>query len=114
MTFNEMVLGAVTPIVPVCVPDILVQEAGESVPDVYCVFSAADSAALYGDDEPDGVLYRGNLMLVLPRTANPSALKRRLRRALLDADCACGAWMGDADETTQTWSLSLEWLGEEG
>lgn len=113
MSFNEMVLSAVTPIVPVCVPDILVPEAGEEVPDTYCVFSGAERLTWYGDDEPEAVLYRGELLLVLPRDANPDALKRALRRALLDAGCALGESSAEVDTEVQVWSIPFEWLSGE-
>lgn len=113
MTFNEMVIAAVTPIVPVCVPNMLVPEAGESVPEVYCVFAATDAATLYGDDEPEAVLYRGELLTVTPRDMNTTALRRRLRRALLDAGCALGAGSTDVDTETQAWSLTFEWVSGE-
>lgn len=33
MTLNERIIAVVTPIVPVCVPDLLVTEAGETPPE---------------------------------------------------------------------------------
>ena len=36
MTLNEKIIAVVSPVVPVCVPDLLVTEAGETPPKRYC------------------------------------------------------------------------------
>ena len=50
MTLNERIIAVVTPIVPVCVPDLLVTKAGETPPDRYCTFNYSELAEGIGDN----------------------------------------------------------------
>ena len=50
MTLNERIIAVVTPIVPVCVPDRLVTEAGETPPERYCTFNYTELPDGLGDN----------------------------------------------------------------
>lgn len=50
MTLNERIIAVVTPIVPVCVPDLLVTEAGETPPEEYCTFNYSEMPEGIGDN----------------------------------------------------------------
>ena len=50
MTLNERIIAVVTPIVPVCVPDLLVTEAGETPPEEYCTFNFPLEPEALADD----------------------------------------------------------------
>ena len=55
MSINETIIQAVTPIVPVCVPDVYRPDAGETPAEVYCVFNYTESPDVFGDDEPQAI-----------------------------------------------------------
>ena len=50
MTLNEKIIAVVSPIVPVCVPDMLVTEAGETPPERYCTFNYTELPDGLGDN----------------------------------------------------------------
>ena len=50
MTLNERIIAVVTPIVPVCVPDLLVTKAGETPPERYCTFNYTELPDGLGDN----------------------------------------------------------------
>lgn len=115
MDINEAIITAVTPIVPVCVPDVYRPDAGEPEAETYCVFNYTEGAALFGDDEPTAIVYRGQLHLYLPFAASPIALKRQLRRAMLDLGCAVGDFLNLTDLEGQHYTLEFEYTdGEVG
>ena len=74
MTLNERIIAVVTPIVPVCVPDLLVTEAGETPPEEYCTFDYTQTAGLAGDDGTDVGLARVQLHYLAPTVAKRRAL----------------------------------------
>ena len=113
MSINETIIKAVTPIVPVCVPDVYRPDAGETPAEVYCTFSYTESPALFGDEEPEALRYLGQLHLYLPAGANPIHLKRRLRRAMLDAGCAVGDALNLTDLEGQHYVLEFEYADSE-
>ena len=90
MSINETIIKAVTPIVPVCVPDVYRPDAGETPAEVYCTFNYTESPDVFGDDEPQAIRYLIQLHLYLPLRQTPLRLKRQLRRAMLDAGLAVG------------------------
>ena len=62
MSINETIIQAVTPIVPVCVPDVYRPDAGETAAETYCTFTYTESPALFGDEEPEALrITRGSL-----------------------------------------------------
>ena len=78
MTLNERIIAVVTPIVPVCVPDLLVTEAGETPPEEYCTFDYTQTAGLAGDDGTDVGLARVQLHYLAPLKASTVAKRRAL------------------------------------
>lgn len=109
MDINEAIITAVTPIVAVCVPDVYRPDAGAEVADTYCVFNYTEMAADFGDDEPGAIRYLGQLHLYLPFGASPIALKRALRRAMLDIGCAVGQFLNATDLDGQHYTLEFEY-----
>lgn len=115
MDINEAIIQAVTPIVAVCMPDVYRPDAGTEPAEVYCVFNYTEIADDFGDDEPGAIRYLGQLHLYLPFGASPIALKRRLRRAMLDIGCAVGDFLNATDLEGQHHTLEFEYAdGEVG
>lgn len=115
MSINETIIKAVTPIVPVCVPDVYRPDAGETPAEVYCVFNYTERGTVFGDDEPQAVLYLIQLHLYLPLGQTPIRLKRQLRRAMLDAGCAVGDTLNLTDLEGQHYVFEFEYAdGEVG
>nr|DAQ51102.1 MAG TPA: hypothetical protein [Caudoviricetes sp.] len=86
MTLNEQIIAAVTPVVPVCVPDLLVTEAGETPPEEYCTFDYTQTAGLSGDDGIDVGLARVQLHYFSPLKASTVAKRRTLAAAIEAVD----------------------------
>lgn len=115
MDINEAIITAVTPIVPVCVPDVYQPDAGEPEEKTYCVFNYTEMPDGFGDDAPGCIRYLGQLHLYLPFTPSPIALKRALRRAMLDMGCAVGDFSNLTDLDGQHYVLEFEYVdGEVG
>ena len=113
MSVNGTIIRAVTPIVPVCVPDVYKPDAGEAPAEVYCVFNYTESGAVFGDDEPQAVLYSIQLHLYLPLGRTPVQLKRQLRRAMLDAGMTVGDFTNASDLEGQHYVLECQALEPE-
>lgn len=109
MTINEVMIQAVTPIVPVCVPDEYAPAVGEEAAEIYCVFDYTETPDSFGDDRPQAVRYVGMLHLYLPSGENPLKLKRQLREALLDAGFAVGDTTNASDADGQHYAMDFEW-----
>ena len=86
MTLNERIIAVVTPIVPVCVPDLLVTEADETPPEEYCTFDYTQTAGLAGDDGTDVGLARVQLHYLAPLKASTVAKRRALTAAIEETD----------------------------
>lgn len=115
MDINEAIITAVTPIVPVCVPDIYRPDAGEPEAETYCVFNYTEMTDSFGDDEPGAIRYLTQMHLYLPFGTSPIALKRALRRAMLELGCAVGDFMNLTDLDGQHYVLEFEYVdGEVG
>ena len=110
MNVNEVIIQAVTPIVPVCVPDIYRPDAGEKPAEVYCEFNYTESPDVFGDDEPQAILYLIQLHLYLPLGQTPIRMKRQLRRAMLDAGFIVGDFINASDEEAQHYALECRWM----
>ena len=108
MSMNEEIRAAVLPVVPVCVPGIYHVDATDAAAAVYTTFDLTEQPSAFGDDEPTAIRYLGQLHLYLPDGQNPLALKRQLRRAMLDADFAVGAWTDASDADGQHHVLDFE------
>lgn len=112
MNVNEVIIQAVTPIVPVCVPDIYRPDAGETTAEVYCTFSYTESTDLFGDNRPTAIVYQAQLHLYLPLGKNPIDMKRGIRGALLDAGCTVGDFDNYTDSDGQHYVLDFEYSDE--
>lgn len=96
MTINERVIAAVKPIVPVCVPDNYT-----GAEPIYTVFSVDEGGSLFADDIAYAVTASVMLHLFLPLGVNPLQLKRRLQRAIVDADFTYPETTNATDEEYQ-------------
>lgn len=113
MSINETIIRAVTPIVPVCVPDVYKPDAGETPETVYCVFNYTETPEVFGDDEPEVIRYLVQLHLYLPLGQTSVQLKRQLRRAMLDAGLTVGDFTNSSDLEGQHYVLECEWADGE-
>lgn len=86
MTLNEKIIAVVTPIVSVCVPDLLVTEADETPPEEYCTFDYTQTAGLAGDDGTDIGIARVQLHYLAPLKASTVARRRALGAAIEAVD----------------------------
>ena len=82
MTLNERIIAVVTPIVPVCVPDLWSQ----TPPEEYCTFDYTQTAGLAGDDGTDVGLARVQLHYLAPLKASTVAKRRALTAAIEETD----------------------------
>ena len=82
MTRNERIIAVVTPIVPVCVPDLLVTEAGETPPEEYCTFNFPLEPEAIADDTAQLQRALVQLHYLAPLKANTVATRRALWQAL--------------------------------
>ncbi|MBR5094451.1 MAG: hypothetical protein IK095_05100 [Oscillospiraceae bacterium] len=84
MDLDEVVRRAVTPVVPVCLPERYDGEARE-----YCVFTIDERGGAFGDDAADCLRCELTLHWYLPRGTDPNSRKRGIRRALQTAGFTC-------------------------
>lgn len=108
MSINETIITSVTPIVPICVPDVYRPAAGEQGAETYCTFDYTETPEVFGDDMPDAVRYLIQLHLFLPVGATPLRLKRQLRRAMLEAGMTVGDFTNASDLTSQHYVLECQ------
>lgn len=112
MTLNERIIAVVTPIVPVCVPDLLVTEAGESPPERYCTFNYSELAEGIGDNAAH--LTRALVQVHYFAPLRESTIKTR--HALRDAIAAVDNFTlpsieNATDETGQHYVLEFDVVG---
>ena len=86
MTLNERIIAVVTPIVPVCVPDLLVTEAGETPPEEYCTFNYNELSDALGDNRAHAMRALVQLHYLAPLKANTVATRRALWQALASVE----------------------------
>lgn len=104
MSLNEIIIGAVSPIVPVCVPDEYDGDSSE-----YCTFDYSTAATLFGDDRPDVLLYMLSLHWFLPNGVNPLKKKKQICSALHQAGLSWPEVMNASDEDCQHYVFECEW-----
>lgn len=80
MSIGERIKSAVAPIVPEVSADTYSGNA-----QTYCTWNATEIPTAHADNEPHAIQYLAQLHLFMPFRANPTQIKRQLRRALLDA-----------------------------
>ncbi len=118
MTLNEKIIAVVTPIVPVCVPDLLVAEAGETPPEEYCTFDFPLYADALGDDAAHLQRALVQVHYLAPLRANTVAARRALWLALAAVDEFTAPDIENAtDQTGQHYVFEFEaigqWLGDD-
>lgn len=106
MNINETIIQAVTPVVPICVPDTHEGEEQE-----YCTFNCNIRGEHFADDEPTVLVYDVQLHYFLPAGKDPRPVLKRLCRALLDADMTWSEITPAGDEDGQHYVLETEWMG---
>ena len=112
MTLNERIIAVVTPIVPVCVPDLLVTEAGETPPERYCTFNYTELPDGLGDN--CAALTRALVQVHYFAPLRESTIKTR--HALRDAIAAVDDFTlpsieNATDETGQHYVLECDAVG---
>lgn len=116
MTLNERIIAVVTPIVPVCVPDLLVTEAGETPPEEYCTFNFPLEPEALADDTAQLQRALVQLHYLAPLKANTVATRRGLWQALAVVEDFTAPDITNAtDQTGQHYVYEFEavgrWLG---
>ena len=116
MTLNERIIAVVTPIVPVCVPDLLVTEAGETPPEEYCTFNYNELADALGDNRAHAMRALVQLHYLAPLKANTVATRRALWQAIAAVDAFSAPDITNAtDQAGQHYVYEFEavgrWLG---
>lgn len=112
MTLNERIIAVVTPIVPVCVPDLLVTKAGETPPERYCTFNYTELPDGLGDN--CAALTRALVQVHYFAPLRESTIKTR--HALRDAIAAVDDFTlpsieNATDETGQHYVLEFDVVG---
>nr|DAE18762.1 MAG TPA: hypothetical protein [Siphoviridae sp. ctrAT9] len=118
MTLNERIIAVVTPIVPVCVPDLLVTEAGETPPEEYCTFNFPLEPEALADDTAQLQRALVQLHYFAPLKTNTVPTRRALWAVLAAAEDFSPALIENAtDHTGQHYVFEFDavgrWLGDE-
>lgn len=112
MTLNEQIIAAVTPVVPVCVPDLLVTEAGETPPEEYCTFRFDLISDALGDNRAHAMRALVQVHYLAPFRANTAATRRKLWAALAEVEDFTAPDITNAsDQTGQHYVFEFEALG---
>lgn len=112
MTLNERIIAVVTPMVPVCVPDLLVTEAGETPPERYCTFNYAELPDGLGDNCASLTRALVQVHYYAPLKDSTLAVRRALRDAIAAVDDFTLPSIENAtDETGQHYVLEFDAVG---
>lgn len=112
MTLNEKIIDVVTPIVPVCVPDLLVTEAGETPPERYCTFTYTELPDGLGDNWAALTRALVQVHYFAPLKASTLAVRHALRDAIAAVDDFTLPSIENAtDETGQHYVLEFDAVG---
>ena len=112
MTINERIIQAVTPVVPVCVPDFYDPNQNDAAEE-FCVFSYSEEADFFADNRPLILRYEIVLQWAMPLKKNALTSKENLQKALLDAGFTIIDVVNVSDDVFQAYEFSLqytEWL----
>lgn len=113
MTLNAKIIATITPVVGVCVPDLLVTEAGEAAPEEYCTFDYA-LEPFAANDEAEEVIARVTLRYFAPLKAPTTATRRRLFRAIAESEeFSLPNVQNASDEIGQAYVFTFEALADE-
>lgn len=112
MTLNERIIAVVSPVVPVCVPDLLVTEAGETPPEKYCTFNYTELAEGIGDNAAHLTRALVQVHYFAPLKASTLAVRHALRDAIAAVDNFTLPSIENAtDETGQHYVLEFDAVG---
>ena len=112
MTLNEKIIAVVSPIVPVCVPDILATEAGETPPERYCTFNYTELPDGIGDNCAALTRALVQVHYFAPLKASTLTVRRALRDAIAAVDDFTLPSIENAtDETGQHYVLEFDAVG---
>lgn len=106
MTLNESIIAAVTPVIPVCVPDIYRGEAEE-----YCTFNYSELPEGFGDDMPTLSRCAVQLHYYCPEGRDSQKARRALKLAILEADFTAPEITNASDKDGQHFVFEFEALG---
>lgn len=105
MSINSRIIEAVTPLVPVCVPDLYDGDA-----EIYCTFNGTETPDGFGDDGPQAIRWLMQLHLFAPRRQNVLGMKRSLCRRLWKAGFTYPSVANASDSDGQHYVLEFEEL----
>ena len=108
MSINSTIINAITPIVPVCVPDMYTGTATE-----YCTFNYSEIPDNWGDNAPHAIKYLVQLHWFLQSGVNPSVKKKRIKNALLAADFTYPSVVNATDNDGQHFIFETEYCDGE-
>lgn len=112
MTLNEKIIAAVSPIVPVCVPDLYETEAGEEVAECWCTFNYDELPAGFGDNAAHASRALVQVHYFAPRKTATLVIRRALRDALAAVEEFTTPSIENAtDEDGQHYVLEFEAVG---
>lgn len=112
MTLNEKIIAVVSHVVPVCVPDLLVTEPGETPPERYCTFNYTELPDGLGDNCAALTRALVQVHYFAPLKASTLAVRRALRDAIAAVDDFTLPSIENAtDETGQHYVLEFDALG---
>lgn len=107
MAIDERIVAAVTPIVPVCVPDEYDPGSGEAA-EVYCTYNFDRQAIVYGDDAPVAVQSLVQVHWWAPLGLRPWPTIQSLCRAILAAGFTYPRVENASDATGQHYVFEFE------
>lgn len=112
MTLGEKIISVVTPIVPVCVPDIYETDAGEETAQQYCTFNFDELPAGFGDDRAHTVRALVQVHFFAPRRVATLKTRHALRDALAAvAEFSEAEITNASDSEGQHYVLEFEAIG---
>ena len=112
MTLNEKIIAVVSPVVPVCVPDLLVTKPGETPPERYCTFNYPELPDGLGDNRAALTRAVVQVHYFAPLKASTLAVRRALRDAIAAVDDFTLPSIENAtDETGQHYVLEFDAVG---
>ena len=112
MTLNERIIAVVTPIVPVCVPDLLVTKPGETPPEEYCTFDYTELPDGLGDNCAALTRALVQVHYFAPLKASTLAVRHALRDAIAAVDNFTLPSIENAtDEAGQHYVLEFDAVG---
>ena len=112
MTLNEKIIAVISPVIPVCVPDLLVTEPDETPPERYCTFSYSELAEGIGDNAAHLTRALVQVHYFAPLKSSTLAVRHALRDAIAAVDNFTLPSIENAtDETGQHYVLEFDAVG---